>query len=88
MIKNLSAMQETGFDPWVGNIPWRRESLPTLVFLPGEFYGQKSLVATVHGVAKLDMTEQPALLLLLVPMCESNCLSGLPGPHQKSEGVD
>ena len=44
MIKNLSAMQETGFDPWVGNIPWRRESLPTLVFLPGEFYGQKSLV--------------------------------------------
>ena len=44
--------------------------------------------ATVHGVAKSDMTEQPALLLLLVPMCESNCLSGLPGPHQKSEGVD
>ena len=28
-----------GFDPWVGNIPWRRESLPTPVFLPGEFHG-------------------------------------------------
>ena len=27
------------FDPWVGKIPWRRESLPTLVFLPGEFHG-------------------------------------------------
>ena len=25
MVKNLPAMQETGFDPWVGKIPWRRE---------------------------------------------------------------
>ena len=29
----------TGFDPWVGKIPWRRERLPTLVFWPGEFHG-------------------------------------------------
>ena len=28
-----------GFDPWVGNIPWRRERLPTTVFWPGEFHG-------------------------------------------------
>ena len=26
-------MQETGFDPWVRKIPWRREWLPTPVFL-------------------------------------------------------
>ena len=25
-----------GFDPWVGKIPWRRERVPTPVFLPGE----------------------------------------------------
>ena len=31
------------FDPWVGKIPWRREWQPTLVFLPGEFHGQRSL---------------------------------------------
>jgi len=31
------------FDPWVGKIPWRREWLPTSVFLPGEFPGQRSL---------------------------------------------
>ena len=43
MIKNLPAMQETTFDPWVGKIPWRREWLPTLVFLPGEFHGHRSL---------------------------------------------
>ena len=32
-----------GFDPWVGKIPWRRESLPTPVFWPGEFYGLLSM---------------------------------------------
>jgi len=39
MVKNLSAMQKTGFDPWVGKILWSREWLPTPVFLPGEFHG-------------------------------------------------
>ena len=29
-----------GFSPWVGTIPWRRE---WSIFLPGEFYGQRSL---------------------------------------------
>ena len=32
-----------GFDPWVGKIPWRREQLPTPVFLPGEPHRQRSL---------------------------------------------
>ena len=41
MVKNLPAMQE--FNPWVGKIPWRRETLPTPVFLPGEAYGQRTL---------------------------------------------
>ena len=31
-----------GFDPWVTEI-WRRKWQPTLVFLPGEFQGQRSL---------------------------------------------
>ena len=31
------------FDPWVGKITWRREQLPTSVFWPGEFHGQRSL---------------------------------------------
>ena len=44
MVKNLPAMQEAIFDPWVGKIPWRKEWLPTPVFLPGEFHGQRSLV--------------------------------------------
>ena len=32
------------FDPCIWKIPWRREWLPTPVFLPGEFHGQGSLV--------------------------------------------
>ena len=29
------------FYPWVGKVFWRRKWLPTLVFLPGQFHGQK-----------------------------------------------
>ena len=32
------------FDPWVGKIPWRRAWQPTLLFLPGESHGWRSLV--------------------------------------------
>ena len=41
-------------------IPWRREWLPTPVFLPGEFHGQRRW-ATVHCAAESDTTEQPTL---------------------------
>ena len=46
MVKNLSAVQDTRFDPWVEKIPWRKEQLPTPVFWPGEFHG------LLHGVTK------------------------------------
>ena len=36
---------------WVRKIPWRKEWLPTSVFLPGEFH-KGAQQATVHGVAK------------------------------------
>ena len=31
--KNLPACSSPGFSPWIGKIPWRREWLPTPVFL-------------------------------------------------------
>ena len=37
MIKNLPAMWELRFNPWVAKIFWRRAWHPTPVFLPGEF---------------------------------------------------
>ena len=36
MVKNLSAMPETQVWYWIGKMTWRREWLPTPVFLPGE----------------------------------------------------
>ena len=33
LVKNPPAMQETWFDSWVGKIHWRRDRLPTSVFL-------------------------------------------------------
>ena len=39
-------------------IPWRREWLPTSVFLPGEFHGQRSLVDQSMGFKESDTTER------------------------------
>ena len=33
-----------GFDSWIGKIPWRRAWQPTLVWLAGESFGQRSLM--------------------------------------------
>ena len=42
----------------VGKIPWRREQLPTPVFLPGESRGQRGLAGYSPGGHKvLDTTE-------------------------------
>ena len=47
-----------GFDPWIRKIPWRREWLPTPVFLPGEFHGQRSLAGYSPWLCKeSDMTQ-------------------------------
>ena len=47
-----------GFHPWMGKIPRRRAWQPTLVFLPGESHGQRSLVGySPEGCKELDTTE-------------------------------
>ena len=57
-VKNLPAMQETGFDPWVGKIPWRRKWQPTPVLWPGEFHGQRPLMGySPKGRKESDMTK-------------------------------
>ena len=46
------------FDSWIGKGPWRREWLPTPVFFPGEFHGQRSLAGyKPWGSKELDTTE-------------------------------
>ena len=49
---------DLGLDPWVKKILLRREWLPTPVFFPGKFHGQRSLTGySPCGCKELDMTE-------------------------------
>ena len=58
MVKNLPQCRRSEFDPWVGKIPWRRAWQHTPVSLPGESYGQRSLVGySPWGHKALDTTE-------------------------------
>ena len=41
-VKNPPKYRRLRFDPWVGKILWRSEWIPTPVFLPEEFHGQRS----------------------------------------------
>ena len=46
------------FNPWVGQIPWRRAWQPIPIFLPGESHGQRSLESySPWGHRESDMTE-------------------------------
>ena len=62
VVKNLSASarkhKRCRFYPWVRKILWRRAWQPTLVVLPGESRGQRSLVGyNPQGPKESDMTE-------------------------------
>ena len=58
MVKNLLQCRRLGFDSWVEKIPWRREQLPTPVFLLGKFHGQRNLAGySPCGHKESDTTE-------------------------------
>ena len=62
MVKNLPTMQQTGFNPWVRKILWRRKWRPTPVFLLGEFHGQRSLIGySPWGRKEPDTTKRLTL---------------------------
>ena len=67
-----SALQcrRPGFEPWVGNIPWRRERLPTPVFWPGEFHE----LCSPWGCKESDMTERLSLSLEMEMATQSRTL--------------
>ena len=67
MVKNLPAMEEI----WVQSLdledPLEKEWLPTPVFLPREFHGQRSLADySPWGRKESDMTEQLTYFTLSV----------------------
>ena len=62
MVKNLPAKagdnKRCEFNPWLRKIPWKRAWQPTLVFLPGESHGERSLVGySPWGCKESDITE-------------------------------
>ena len=68
IVKHLPTMRETGFDPWVEKILWRRKWQPTPVLLPGKSHGWKSLVGySPWGCKESDTTEQLHLLTPMIP---------------------
>ena len=65
MVKNLPAMQETRIRSLGQKDPQGREWLSTLIFLPGEFHGQRSLAGCSSQSHKdTDMSERLTLSLL------------------------
>ena len=78
-VKNFCLQcRRLGFELWVRKIPWRREWLPTLVFLPGECHGQRSLAGySPWGHKESDATEQLTLPLIYLPKCNKKLLLSL-----------
>ena len=61
--------RKPGFNPSLGEIPWRKEQLPIPVFWPGEFHG----LYLPRGHEELDMTEW--LLLCFTSLLRPDCAS-------------
>ena len=73
---------------WVWSLgwedPWRREWIPTPIFLPEEFHGQRSLVGdSPWGGKELDMTEW---LTLCTVHFHFQCMIQGRGPQNRMDG--
>ena len=67
MVKNLLKCRRPRLDPWVEKIPWKKDWLPTPVFLPGELHGQRSLVFhSLWSYKESDMTEELTLIVTYI----------------------
>ena len=58
LVKNLPTMRETPVQSLGQEDPVEKEMTTHPVFLPGEFHGQRRLVATVHEVTKSRTLEK------------------------------
>ena len=68
MVKNLPTMKKTQVQSRGQEDPWKREWLPTPVFLPGEFHRRRSLerfIFTTSGVSFLLQSQMWGFLTSL-----------------------
>ena len=91
MVKSLPAMWEIQLQSLGQEDPWRRERLPTPVFLPGEFHGQRSLAGcSPWGCKESDTTERLTLSLsciflhVLFHMVYHRILTAVPCVHSRT----
>ena len=66
---------DLGSIPGLGRFPWRREWLLTLVFMPGESHGQRSLV----GYSRT----RPSDPYFILPLAPNSMLAGMPRGWQE-----
>ena len=62
------------FDPWVGKIPWKREWLPTPVFLSVESHGQRRLAGYSPWDHKESETAERLTLFTFSKISSHRCL--------------
>ena len=60
-VKKMPTRQKTRLHPSVGKILWRREWLPTPIFLPREFHEQRWAIVRAWSREELDSTEKVTL---------------------------
>ena len=60
-VKNLPAMRETSVPSLGWEDPLEKGKITLLVFLPGEFHGQRSLAGYSPWGSRVDTTEQLSL---------------------------
>ena len=73
--KESACDERSGFEPWIGKIPWRRGWQPSPVSLSGKFHGQRSPASySPCGCKELDMTER-------LNQTEHTCLYTWTGTH-------
>ena len=78
-------------DPWVRKIPWRKEWQPTLVFLPGEFHGQRSLEGySPWGHKESDLVSLNLSLyiyLYLINLAKTKAMLEVPAADCRGRGI-
>ena len=67
-VKSLSAMQKTGFDPWVGKIPGEGNGNPLQYSCLENPMDRGAWWATVHGVTRVrhNLATKPTFLNLII----------------------
>ena len=66
-VKSVPAAWETQVLSLGQEDPWRREWLPTPVFLPRKYHGQRSLLGySLWGLTELDTNEQLTLYAVII----------------------